>query len=431
MSIDERLKHVVGDGDVLSDISPYFREPVTSSKLRVVFPHTAEDVQSILGLAVDLGLPIFTTSDTCFPKPILSEEGILVDFKKMNKIERVDPVNLMVHVQRGVTFEDLGEDLKKYNIKLAPPVAATSHSVVEQYTKKIVSLRGARYPETIVPTNMLVVLSDGRIQRTGSHAISEEAADVQIEMGPFLSYWYFGSDDIFGIVVRASIPVFPMWEERRTLAFAFDNAQEAWGLIRELPRRELCIEATVLDRMGFAGLLGREDGLPSWIAIIGLEGRKKLVDYQERMILERVNKKALDLSGLDGLLDRPWYAIDYPHLGFYTTFNRILEFDKVVDDTIKSEGYSMGDIGRKLISVSYGGGVFCEYDFPTDERAWELAGEVGVRLVERGAFFDRLQGKIAEATYSRMPDNLNLIRKIKKMMDPQNVLNPQELLQEG
>ena len=54
-----------------------------------------------------------------------------------------------------------------------------------------------------------------------------------------------------------------------------------------------------------------------------------------------------------------------------------------------------------------------------------MADAIGVKLVEEGAFFDRPLGKIAEAVYMRIPSYLNHMKKIKGMMDKENILNPQ------
>ena len=362
-TVDGRLVQVLGDEGIGKEVSSYFRGRVEAPELRVAFPESVEDIQKILRVARDASLPVFTTYDTYFPRSVSSQEGILLDFKKMNKIERIDPKNLVVHVQRGVTFEQLGEELKRYDIKLAPPVAATSKSVMEQNVARGLVLNAAKYPQLVV-SNMLVVLADGRIQKTGTHALSEEAADLRWDGGPELSDWYYASEDIFGIVARASIYLFPVWEERRVLSFGFDKPDEAWGLIREIPRRELCIEALTLDKKEMMNLMGlTEDELPPWVVVVGLEGKKKLVDYQEKQVQEIVARWGG--TKLDGQFEKmaevmgePWYAIDQPHVGFFTTFDRISKFDATVQDMVKAAGLTESD--RKEIGLCIlGRGSLC------------------------------------------------------------------------
>ena len=151
MSItDDRLVRVLGDDGISREVTTYFRGQVEAPKLKAAFPKNVEDIQKILRVARDADLPVFTTYDTYFPKSVSSKEGILLDFKRMNKIERIDPKNLVAHVQRGVTFEQLEEELRKYNIKFAPPVAATSNSVMEQGVARSLVLNAAKDPQLVV-----------------------------------------------------------------------------------------------------------------------------------------------------------------------------------------------------------------------------------------------------------------------------------------
>ncbi len=426
----DRLSSIVGHASVFNDpgvISSYFRKPVQAPGLWVVQPQTVEDVQRIMRFSTNEKMPVFTTYDTYFPSGVASyENGILLDFKRMNKIERIDRNNLTIHVQRGVTFAQVAEELKRYGMKLSPPAAATSRSVVEQSISRSVSLRAARYPE-ISASNMKVVLASGEVHLSGSHALSEEAADHKGDPSANLSQWYWGADDIYGVVTRASIWTFPIWEINRILAFGFDSLKEASMFIREMPRRELCTMALVLNQKNFIEKTDvTDDGLSPWIAIIGVEGYEKLVSYRQKVVSGVATEKggkdiSATLEGKTEVFEAPWYAVDKPRIGFYSLFSRIAEFDNLVEEGVGS----MEEVNRMAVSVSYGGCVWLEYEFPVKEAAYETAEAVALKLAEKGAFFDRPSGKLAEVVYAHADDAyVSHIKRIKDMVDPEHKINP-------
>ena len=428
-SIDQKLKLIVGNEFVTNDsdiMSEYFFVPPEENNFRLIFPETVEALQRIIKLASDEIMPVFSTYDTYFPDSVARHKrGILLDFKRMNKIERIDPKNLVAHIQRGVTFEQLIPELKRHDIKLSVPASATSKSVVEQYVSRAINMRAARYPEVAV-SNMKVVLPDGKIQLTGSHALSEDASDHKADGGPNLSQWYLGGDDIFGIVARASIWTFPIWNTHEAVAFGFDAIEEASAFIREMPRRELCTMGIAMNKKEFMQKAEiDETGLPPWIAILVIEGVEAIAAYRKKIVYASAMEKGLrDLSELIadkyGLFETPWYVNGIPRLGFYCNFDRITEFNKIV-----VSGCSVEDVGIKLVSVSNGGCVWLEYQFPQSDDVYTMVNKIGNNLVEKGAFFDRPSGKLADSVYSKLDGvYINHLKRIKNMIDPVNIINP-------
>lgn len=250
MEAARELATVVGESNVLRDpatLGAYFRTPVDTSRLVAVAPGSTEEIRRIVRVCRASGTPLFTTYDTFFPEDAAQRGGVLVDFRRMDRIERIDSKNLCVHIQRGVTFEELEEALGAEGLTALKPAAATTRSVVCHAVARGMNLAAAKYPE-VQAANLQVVLEDGEIHKTGSHANREDMADWKEDGGPNLSKWYLGADDVFGIVVRASVWIYPKFEGRHFGAFGFQNPEPALGLLRNLPRKELPQECLVLDR---------------------------------------------------------------------------------------------------------------------------------------------------------------------------------------
>ncbi|MBW1990273.1 MAG: FAD-binding oxidoreductase [Deltaproteobacteria bacterium] len=429
-TLQDMLASVVGHGQVTAEpdrVSAYFEQPPKQgARIFAVFPKSVEQVQGVVRVAGEFGVSVFTTSDTLFsPEAARADTAVLLDFSRMNAIERLDGKNLMAHVQRGVTFEQLKEALAPLGMKISMPAAATSTSVAEQYVARGVTLRAARYHE-VAASNMQVVLADGRVHLTGSHALSEETADHKGDGAANLSQWYLGADDALGIVTRASVWCFPVWEKSVNLAYGFKTQPAAADFVKECCRRELCTMGLVMNAPAFAEKVGAEGKLPEYVAILGVEGVAKLVDHRVSVAgqVARAHKAGDVSSLLDGrqdVFESPWYAMGRPRLGFYSLFPRVAEFDAV----LSRQGFDENKVSRFLVSVALGSCVWVEYGFPDGDGMAKKVEKLSLALAKKGAFFDRPAGKLARQVYGSMdPGYMRHLSRVKNMLDPARTLNP-------
>lgn len=434
VALDRALAEAVGDAFVASrpeDLERYFAGGLPQgARLFAVRPSENRQVQEILRIACEAGVPVHTWTDRHARAEEIRGEGILVDLSRMKAIEKIDKRNLLAHVQRGVTFEELKKVLDAENLKIAAPLAATSDSVLCNYVNRSPLKKATLYPEAHVYT-MQVVLPDGRLHKTGSHALNEEGADLREDGGPSLSRWYFGSDDIFGIVTRATIWLYPKAECRDALVSAFDSLKALLEALRNLPRTELGWEYLGADRRFLAHLLGGETAdLPPWALITGFDGREKLVDYQRERLAGLVREmggtpvEALRVP-LRDLLDEVWYQASLVHTGFYSPASRMSELDGVVLHHMHKAGLSPEAAGRCLLAVDRGRCLYAQYDFFCDRpQATGFLVPMEKELCARGAFFDRPQGELAEFVLDRVPNLRAHIRTVKSVVDPKGILNP-------
>jgi hypothetical protein len=100
----------------------------------------------------------------------------------------------------------------------------------------------------------------------------------------------------------------------------------------------------------------------------------------------------------------------------------------------QSRRFSPEDVGVYIQPVVQGTSCHCEFDLfydpasvPDVDRAKSLVTEGAVDLANMGAFFSRPYGTWAKTAYSRAAETNILQRKIKKIFDPNNVLNPGRL----
>jgi FAD/FMN-containing dehydrogenase len=424
------LESTVGKEHVSSDRSLVSQEmnlPESPGNFLMVSPQRDEEIQEVVRKAGERNVPIYTFYTPCVNGDMPSGDGILLNFRRMNEIERIDVPNLMAHIQRGVTFEQLQKALEDKGLTMMLPAAAEGSSVACNYVNRRVMLGSGRYPEVQLST-MRIVLADGDIHKTGSHALSEETADCKEDGGANLSRWYLGSEDIFGIMTRASVYLYPVWESRRSMCLGFDDMASALKTIREIPRHELGIECLMTNSTAFKRIFNIDtNGSYPWVVTIGLRGKEKLVAYQEKRVASLAKKyqcrsMEVDESQVTGKLDSPWYADQSPHMGFYAKFPDVGTFHEEVEKQVKQEGLSSEDLDAVLVSFSRGACAYQHYNFHGAQE--NIPENLLFDLLEKGAYFDLPRGKLAEKIYSSMPGYLNLLKRIKKMIDPKGILNP-------
>ncbi len=437
--VHARLAEIVGEDNLARDparLTPYFTREVDPKGIAAASPATTEEVQGIVEVCHGTGTPIFTTYDTDFPEEVASLEGVLLDFSRLNRIERIDSKNLCVHIERGVTFEQLEEALAPEGLTALVPAAARTRSVVCHAVARGMNLAASKYPE-VQASNLKVVLQDGRIHLTGGHAISEETSDWKEDGGPNLSKWYLGADDIFGLVVRASIWIYPRFEGRSFQLYGFTGSGEALALLKELPRLDLPAECLVMNRAALAARLDvPQEALPPWSLLVGVEAFPELADYRRRKVREAVEAAGgavLDSqhqAGLPAVMQRPWYVENGAWTSYHTLFKRIPEFETILAQRMDKASVASDLVARTYIAHGLGRAVCCQYDFSGAGCEGELVQDLEVELARAGAYYDRPQGRLAEHVYGAVPAYVNQIRKIKDTVDERRIFNPGRPLKE-
>jgi FAD/FMN-containing dehydrogenase len=400
-----------------------------------VSPATTEEVQAVVNLARARKVGIVTCTNRYALAEDLEREGILIDFSRLNKVERIDTRNLVAHIERGVTWDQLNAELMPLGVKTYAPVAANSSSVVETIVARGVGKGIAKHPDYPL-MNMKVVLADGDVLKTGTHGFNEEAADGRNEGGPNLSQWHVGGDDVFGVVTRATIMLWPVCESRSCLVYGFEEIEEVLNALKQIPRTELGVEYVAINRASLQRLLGEEeDALPAWSLIVGFEGREKLVSHNEDRVGRLLEK--YDCSRNDALvpamterLDEPWMEASDNHTAFFTRFDRAMELNEKVQGAAEEAGVGRADVGKILVSVDRGRAVYAAYDWFCEEDCAEALEAANLSIADEGAFFDRPHGSLGRKIYTSIPNHLPVLKHIKGFLDPENVLNPGRILKE-
>ena len=127
------LQDLLGDSNVVSaadEVSAYFQRAIDAPGLIAVKPGSLEDVQEVMRLANQEKVPVLTITDGGLPAADAGKNAVVLDFSRMNTIDRFDKQNLLAHVWRGLAWDQLKEACDKEGVVMPTPLAATSDSVL-------------------------------------------------------------------------------------------------------------------------------------------------------------------------------------------------------------------------------------------------------------------------------------------------------------
>ena len=134
----------------------------------------------------------------------------------------------------------------------------------------------------------------------------------------------------------------------------------------------------------------------------------------------------------------PYWKLSYKggfqDIFFVTTLGRTPEFVKAMYSLAQTHNYPSSDIGIYIQPMHQGVSCHCEFTFPFNpnneaEAAGmkELYKRASEELLKQGAFFSRPYGIWADMAYDRDTPTTAVLKKVKKIFDPNNVMNPGKL----
>jgi hypothetical protein len=105
-----------------------------------------------------------------------------------------------------------------------------------------------------------------------------------------------------------------------------------------------------------------------------------------------------------------------------------------VEEIAAKHEYPISDIGNYLQPIEHNRACYLEFDFfcdPTDpaqiKTVQSLFRHAAVTLLNEGALFTRPYGELAPIVYERTAGYTMTLRRVKKLFDPNNIMNPGHL----
>jgi len=486
MAMKDQLVEIVGKDNVLDSPDAIARYGKDHSVERpglftcVVRPGKVAEAQKVIQLANEAKFAVVPqTSGVHFHGGAVPKQGgVVLDLSGMNRIVEIVDESMVAHIQVGVTWEQLQTALEPKGLRsVIPLLPHASRSVIMDWLEREHPV--AQNYEYVPPLRSLqVIWGNGEEFVTGSASVGSfrnpgNLADGVNPAGPGPMSWdtfIYGSQGTMGVVTWGVVSLEPIPTLNKTFFIPADRVEDVIEPVYRILRRGACSECLLINNINLAAILTEKwpeqfarlrTILPPWTVILVATALKRRpeekIAYQEEFLRELMSScfgKVELLTTLPGLpaverrlpemLRKPWpkdktywkhaYKGGCQDLMFMTTLDRVERYIPAVVEVAASYQYPASDIGCYIQPVEDGHACQLEFDFyynPADEAETErmraLYADAAAAMLERGAYFTRPYGVVADMVYKRSGDYAALLKRIRKHLDPNGILNPGNL----
>src|SRR5438552_5724113 len=211
MDLTEELSTIVGAEHLVTEKVAFdaYRKDMADFEalpVAVVRPGTEDEIVRIVRVASRRRIPLVARgAGTSLTGAVVLKGGIVLDMTRLNRILKIDPVNWYVQVQAGVVLDDLNSALRKDGFFFPPdPASSFVCTAGGAIAEGSVGMRCVRYGTMRDWVLALrVVLANGRTATFG-----EPLAKNRV--GYDLVHLMIGSEGTLGIVTEACLKILPL-----------------------------------------------------------------------------------------------------------------------------------------------------------------------------------------------------------------------------
>jgi len=417
-----------------------------------VWAESMEQVSEILKLANRNRIPVIPrgagTGLSGMAVPV--KGGIVLDLSHMNKILRISIEDRLAIVQPGVVYADLEKALAVDGFFFPPdPASGKVATLGGNVATNAGGVKGAKYGTTRdYVLGLQVVLPDGRIMRTGSKAMKSVS-------GYDLTRLFVGSEGTLGVVTEITLKINPKPTAASTAVATFDDLEDAGRAVSQIMYSGII--PSVLEILGKHTILAINQNtdlnLPEVDAMLLAETdgyTREETDYQMQKVIDVFKKnkpKEVKQAASEEEAAELWKA----RKSAYAVLARIKSHFVLEDVTVPMARVADLLKGVEAIAEKHqiqiatfghaGDGnlhpqiLYDGYE-PEQVRRMEGASADLFKLaIELGGTLTGEHGiGLSKAPYMTLEHDrvaMDVMRSIKKMLDPNNILNPGKMALEG
>ncbi|MBN1631617.1 MAG: FAD-binding oxidoreductase [Thermoleophilia bacterium] len=486
MIAKEKLAKIAGSTNVSDDaatLDAYSTDVSFVNTMRpacVVRPRNAGEVKELVAVANETLTPLVPVSSgpPHFKGDTVPSTGgaVVVDLSGMKKIVFVDRPRRVTMVEPGVTFGELIPAAEKEGIRLNMPLLpkATKSVVGSLLDREPVLMPKYQWDISDPVACFEVIFGTGDDFRTGQAAgpgtVEEQwkVGGVQkAPYGPHIATWHRlvqGAQGTMGIVTWASLRCELLPELEEPYLVGSSRLEPLLDMAAWLIRLRMVNECFILSNADMAAMFAQDwpadfnrlrADLPQWNLFYVVAGYKYFPEERvsgyvgdigalaQRLGIEPA-RSAGGLSARDILKavkrpsTEPYWKLRYKGASedvFFLTINDKIEGLVATMQALAGKaGYPASDMGVYIQPIVQGNGCHCEFNLFYDpanrreaEQVRDLSRQAVKALMDGGAFFSRPYGESTAAIMNRDAATVTMLRKLKKVFDPNDLMNPGKL----
>jgi FAD/FMN-containing dehydrogenase len=406
----------------------------------VVLPRTEDEVSRLVKLAAREKIPITPRgAGTGFVGGAVAVKGgIMIDLTAMNNIVDIDDRNYHVTAEAGTNILAIEEELNKKGLTLgfdpgSGPVVSIGGSIStdqiggDGWCSNLGSMR-----QRVL--TLRVVLPDGTIVSTG-RPLDRSTSTFN------LTHLFVAAEGVFGVITQATVKTFPMPEAKETRILVFDDFKQASKASMELGRLGLrlgihhCVDVVKVEQGA-----SRSEVTSFGMLILGFSGVKEVVAAQMERALSVCESNGGVDAGKQAVAD--FWATHHESFPANLPNNQVYGMESVTIplDKILSVYYEWRSIALKHGMKWHGGGfnliptqLWVMYAFDNSEAGLKVKNAATQKMLkfasEAGATVSAVHGIgfLKREYYPYEFDDANLLvlmRRVKRALDPDNIMNP-------
>jgi glycolate oxidase len=455
--IISQLQRIAGKEAVLTakeDLNAYSYDGTTTWAHMpdvVVLPTTTEQVSRILKLANDSRVPVTPrgagTNVSGGSIPI--KGGIVLCTTRMNKILNINKTNLAAIVEPGVVLQDFNNALAREGLFYPPDpqsfLGCTIGGTVAENAGGPYCVKYGVTKQYVL--GLEVVLANGYVMKLGG-------VTVKNRTGYELVMLFTGSEGTLGVITKITLRLLPMPPANKTMMAVFDDMAVGGQAVSNIlasgvvPAKIEFVDNFVIRRIEEMMPMGLPLNAKA-LLLIQTDGSPAAVEAESQQIIDILKKSgAKEIKVAKDASEAAMYW-KMRSAGFAATFgaahtvmaedvavprDRLAEFIQRLEEISKRTGFFisyLGHAGDGNLHPSIFTDIRKKEEFARAQEAMEeifeaalslggvLSGEHGIGL-EKQRFLKRAMDPIA----------LNLMRKIKAILDPNHILNPGKIWEE-